>query len=160
MFPSEHLVAKALLDEVRTYRSATATLKDAVEVAKGDLEDVSGDSLAVARRALADNGPPDPMMYGALLLALGVSDVGQRSKTELQKISEAITDTPPSIQLCRVDTTKEEKVIRLSLCADDRAMVTPLLEACRALEFDIKRGPASQGALADHLSAYIDVLRK
>ena len=74
--------------------------------------------------ATKDNGPLDPMMYGALPLALGDSDGGQRSKTE--KISEAITDTSPPIQLCRVDTTKEEKVV----------------------------------ALADHLFAYIDVLRK
>ena len=51
-------------------------------------------------------------------------------------------------------------MVRLSLYAEDRSLTVPVIEACRALQFDVKRGPAQQGALSDQLGSWLDALQK
>ena len=160
LIPQPHAVAKALEAEMRTYRSHTSALKDALSAATGDQEDMADDDATRARAALRDNGPPDPAMYAALAISLHSQDIGQKSRADMKALVDRLNDAPPSVELCRVDKTKEEKMVRLSLYAEDRSLTVPVIEACRALQFDVKRGPAQQGALSDQLGSWLDALQK
>ena len=82
------------------------------------------------------------------------------NRKALEARKAEFTDAPPSyVRLCRLESCKDQDLIKIIFSLDDKAKERVILDSFAAMGATVTQGMAPSGYLEEEISAWIDVLK-
>ncbi|CAK0821130.1 unnamed protein product, partial [Prorocentrum cordatum] len=79
-------------------------------------------------------GPPAPVVYEAMMENTSTKEIGAMNRKSLEAVKMTFTDVPPDYpRLCRFESCKDDKTIKLATALDDLAEERVVLDRFKAM---------------------------
>ncbi|CAK0905019.1 unnamed protein product [Prorocentrum cordatum] len=163
-------VVKAIQQESKDFSDHAANLRTQIGKYKEDAKKASGSDAGAEKEAatkaeeiqkeLRTLGPPAPALFAALVESLATEEVGAVNRRALEAMKQEFVEAPPTdVRLCRLESCKDEDMIKIVLALDDKAKEGVITASLHAMGAQVTSGMAPSGYMEDEISAWIDALK-
>ncbi|CAK0853967.1 unnamed protein product [Prorocentrum cordatum] len=163
-------VVKAIQQESKDFSDHAANLRTQIGKYKEDAKKASGSDAGAEKEAatkaeevqkeLRTLGPPAPALFAAPVESLATEEVGAVNRRALEAMKQEFVEAPPmDVRLCRLESCKDEDMIKIVLALDDKAKEGVITASLHAMGAQVTSGMAPSGYMEDEISAWIDALK-